>query len=137
MSQYENEIQKDLNDILSQKENITPVASEHLTVKAEMSKKNYLDKCQAILNHIHKGELYEVNFCQSFTSQTHTFNSLAAYKKLNAISEAPFASLMKLDNQYLVSSSPERYLKKLEIVLYHNQSKAQLKEQKKQQRTAT
>jgi para-aminobenzoate synthetase component 1 len=37
---------------------------------------------------------------------------LEVYQKLNEISEPPFAVYLKNNNQYLLSASPERYLKK-------------------------
>src|SRR5690606_8230235 len=38
---------------------------------------------------------------------------LEIYQKLNNISKPPFATFIKLDDKYVLSASPERYLKKI------------------------
>jgi para-aminobenzoate synthetase component 1 len=63
------------------------------------------------LSHIHRGDIYEANFCQEFYAQA-KLNSLETYFKLNKIAQAPFSTFLKNGDKFLLSSSPERFLKK-------------------------
>ena len=64
-----------------------------------------------MLSHIHRGDIYEANFCQEFYAQA-KLNSLETYLKLNKIAQAPFSTFLKNGDKFLLSSSPERFLKK-------------------------
>ena len=63
------------------------------------------------MTHIHRGDVYEANFCQEFYANA-DLNPLETYFKLNEISQTPFATFFKNGSQFLLSASPERYLKK-------------------------
>jgi para-aminobenzoate synthetase component 1 len=65
-----------------------------------------------MLSHIHRGDIYEANFCQEFYAQHSEINPLETFKKLNKISKPPFATFLKTGDKYLMSASPERYIKK-------------------------
>lgn len=81
-------------------------------IKQRISKEEYLLKVNMILEYINKGDIYETNFCMEFFAKNAVINPVAIYQELNAISEPPFATYFKNDNHYLLSASPERYLKK-------------------------
>jgi para-aminobenzoate synthetase component 1 len=83
-------------------------------IKQRISKEKYLEKVFKMLEHIHRGDIYEANFCMEFYAENVQIEPLDVYQKLNAISESPFAVFFKNDKQYLMSASPERYLKKQE-----------------------
>ena len=65
-----------------------------------------------MLEHIHRGDIYEANFCMEFYAENAQIEPLEIYQKLNTISEPPFAAYFKNNFQYLLSASPERYLRK-------------------------
>ena len=65
-----------------------------------------------ILDHIHLGDLYEANFCVEFYADNTAINPYKVYSDLNEISTPPFATFVRYDEHYLLSASPERYLKK-------------------------
>jgi len=65
-----------------------------------------------MLDHIHRGNIYEANFCQECYVEVAQIDPLETFKKLNAISKTPFATFLKRNGNYLLSASPERYLKK-------------------------
>ena len=67
-----------------------------------------------MLTHIHRGDIYEANFCMEFYAETTEINPLEVYQKLNQISEPPFATFFKNNTNYLLCASPERYLRKEE-----------------------
>ena len=56
--------------------------------------------------------MYEVNLCQEFFSEHTAINPVAVFERLNAIAQAPFATFLRWHHRYLLSASPERFLKK-------------------------
>jgi para-aminobenzoate synthetase component 1 len=84
-----------------------------LKIKLRIHKDEYHQKVSEVLKHIHRGDIYEANFCQEFYAENATINPIEAYHHLNEISEPPFATFLKCDEHFLLSASPERYLKKV------------------------
>jgi len=83
-----------------------------INIEQRISKESYLEKVNEMLTHIHRGDIYEANFCMEFFADDAEINPLEIYEKLNAISEPPFATFFKNNTDYLLSASPERYLRK-------------------------
>ncbi|WP_100612692.1 anthranilate synthase component I family protein [Confluentibacter lentus] len=83
-----------------------------IKIKLRIHKDQYFEKVTTLLSHIHRGDIYEANFCQEFYAEDTAINPLETYLKLNAISKPPFATFLKCNDKYLLSASPERYLKK-------------------------
>ena len=81
-------------------------------IKLRMHKDEYFKKVSKIIDHIHRGDIYEANFCQEFYAENTNIHPLRTYQSLNKISKPPFATYFKLNDKYLLSASPERYLKK-------------------------
>jgi len=81
-------------------------------IKLRIHKDAYFEKAQKFLEHIHRGDIYEANFCQELYAEDTEIEALETYKNLNAISTPPFATFLRLDDKYLLCASPERYLKK-------------------------
>lgn len=80
--------------------------------ESRVSKEKYVQSVGAVLEHIHKGDVYELNYCIEFFSNDLKIDPYSVYNKLVHISPTPFASFIKLDNKYVLSASPERYIKK-------------------------
>ncbi len=68
---------------------------------------------QSIQNHIYRGDIYEINFCIHFIADTCQIDPFETYLKLSQYSPAPFAGFYRNKNLFLISASPERYLRKL------------------------
>lgn len=110
---FKNEITSDFEEINQQQyNNLQPTSNNQIKIKLRIHKDDYFNKLNTILNHIHRGDIYEANFCQEFYSENSTINPIEVYQNLNEISKPPFATFLKLDDKYLLSASPERYLKK-------------------------
>jgi len=113
ISAFEYEIETDLEKIRKSKiESRKLKAKNQIKIKLRIHKDDYYKKINTLLNHIHRGDIYEANFCQEFYSENSTINPLEVYQHLNEISKAPFATFLKLNDKFLLSASPERYLKK-------------------------
>ena len=113
LGKFEQEIAADFKEIQLLKpapsKNNTP---QHIQIKQRIDKKTYLQKAETVLKHINRGNVYEANFCQEFYCENTAINPIEVYQNLNEISEPPFATFLKFENNYLLSASPERYLKK-------------------------
>lgn len=84
----------------------------NIKIKLRIHKDAYFEKVNKILAHIHRGDIYEANFCQEFYAENTCINPLETFLHLNSISNPPFASFFKIDNKYILSASPERYIRK-------------------------
>ena len=97
----------EINDTLLEEKILNPVK-----IKLRMSKDRYFEKFKKIHNHILRGDIYEMNFCQEFYAEDTIIQPLNVFQKLNSISKPPFATFLKNGDQFLLSASPERYIKK-------------------------
>ena len=112
LNMCDDELEEDFNEIIDQKNLCDFVTLRETKIEQRISKESYLDKVNKMLEHIHRGDIYEANFCMEFYAENAVIDILEVYQKLNAISEPPFAVYFKNNNHYLASASPERYLKK-------------------------
>jgi para-aminobenzoate synthetase component 1 len=80
-------------------------------LSSNMSKTEYLSHVGEIKEAITRGDLYQANLTRKFSGN---FSCDAPYSALFAllcdISPAPYSCLMKLEDNYILSSSPERFL---------------------------
>lgn len=120
ISAFENEIETDLQHIQQKQTTnnqqpanfILSEAEGNIKIKLRIHKDDYYKKLNTLLSHIHRGDIYEANFCQEFYSEYSVIDPVEVYQNLNEISKPPFATFLKFNNNYLLSASPERYLKK-------------------------
>jgi para-aminobenzoate synthetase component I len=96
-------------EILDEKivdEVIQPVELQPRVTQAE-----YIAIINKLLAHLKRGDCYEINYCQEFFANA-IIAPLAVYKRLNIISPNPFSAFYRVNDKYLLSASPERYIKK-------------------------
>ncbi len=110
---YKDEIASDLEEIRHYEEERRSNLTNEIKIKLRVHKDEYYSKINKILAHIHRGNIYEVSFCQEFFAENSTINPLKVYQELNNISSSPFATFLKLDDKFLLSASPERFLKRI------------------------
>ncbi len=72
----------------------------------------YLQKIEKIKAHIQRGDIYELNYCQEFYASGVDFSPEAVFLDLNELMQTPFASFLKVKDKYILSASPERFLRK-------------------------
>jgi len=85
----------------------------NINFKSQYKKEEYIHKVDNLKKHIKHGDIYEINFCQEFFANNVETDPLSLYTKLNTISPMPFSAFYKLNNKYLISASPERFIKKV------------------------
>ncbi|MCG9973086.1 aminodeoxychorismate synthase component I [Christiangramia crocea] len=107
----DDEIEQDFKEICDMEDELA-TERKVVSVTPRISKEEYKNKVESMLRHIHRGDIYEANFCQEFYAEDAEIDALDIYKALNKISAPPFAVYLKLENFNLISASPERYLKK-------------------------
>ena len=83
-----------------------------IQIQSRFVKEDYLGTIQKLQDHIHRGDCYEINFCQEFFADDVNIDPLSVYNQLVDVSPNPFAGYYKLYDRYLMCASPERYLKK-------------------------
>jgi para-aminobenzoate synthetase component 1 len=112
LNMVDDEIESDWDEIcnLEYEEPIETITKVKMRLRT--SKDSYYSKVIKVLEHIHRGDIYEANFCQEFYAEGTTINPLNSFLHLNEISRSPFATFLKLETNYAFSASPERYIKK-------------------------
>ena len=108
----DDELEGDLITIKNIVETKREALCSDIKIKLRIHKDEYFEKVNTMLSHIHRGDIYEANFCQEFFAENTCIHPLETYKKLNTISKPPFASFVKLQDKYVLCASPERYIKK-------------------------
>lgn len=97
------------------------ITAAQATIKQELPKlaftrlferEAYIDTVEQLRRHIKDGDCYEINFCNKGYCNNAEVDPLAAYAALRQLSPAPFAAYYRLNNQYMMCASPERYLRK-------------------------
>jgi para-aminobenzoate synthetase component 1 len=83
-----------------------------LVFTPRMTKTNYLEKVSGIANHIQRGDIYEINFCQEFYSDNAVVDPASVFIMLRQQVPAPFAAFIRIGNRYIMGASPERFLRK-------------------------
>ncbi|MBI3500542.1 MAG: anthranilate synthase component I family protein [Bacteroidetes bacterium] len=83
-----------------------------LEISQRISKQDYIQTITRIKKHIQRGDIYEMNYCMEFFSDTAEINPAEVFLKLNETSQAPFSAFYRRNNNYLLCASPERFLKK-------------------------
>lgn len=111
LNMCDDEIEEDLKAIEEYQQPTTD-NRQPITIEQRISKENYLEKAKQMLAHIHRGDIYEANFCMEFYAERAVIDPFETYNKLNSISEPPFAVFFRNYKQYLLSASPERYIRK-------------------------
>ncbi len=117
----DDEIEEDFNEISglsrdvwmsSFTKNDTESPCGKVKISLRITKDVYKEKVNRMLAYIHRGDIYEANFCQEFFAKDSCIDPLQTYCHLNNISKPPFATFFRMNDQYLLSASPERYLRK-------------------------
>jgi len=105
------EIEKDivqLKKTIYHREETQPVVLHSRTFEDK-----YLKNCREIIEKIHKGDIYETNYCIEFYNEKAEINHpLELFIRLNHKTQSPFASFFKHESFRILSTSPERFIKK-------------------------
>ena len=81
-------------------------------IKNRFTKPEYIGTVQKLQKHIYRGEIYEANLCQEFYAENASINPVDAFLELNRISPTPFSNFFKLGQKFILSATPERFLRR-------------------------
>jgi len=87
-------------------------ALKKVSIENRLSKNDYIQIIERLKEHILRGDCYEINFCQEFFAENAWMDPVSVYNRLSAVSPNPFSALYKMDDHWLICTSPERFLKK-------------------------
>lgn len=100
---------KHIRNFAVPKEKVVTIAE----IKSKISRDEYLKAIRQLKEHIRRGGIYEVNFCQEFYAEDTYIRPRQTFRKLMKVSPTPYSCFYRMDEKYLLSASPERYLKKV------------------------
>lgn len=78
--------------------------------KEDFTREQYLAKVEKLMEHIHRGDIYEVNFCTARRAMIPSFDPFRSFERLLESSAAPFAAFHRNGDQFALCASPERFL---------------------------
>lgn len=91
--------------------NVVPLQLQQ-PVQCRVSKEEYLETIRQLQAHIHRGDCYEINYCVEFFSAAAGMDPFDIYHQLAKRSPNPFSGLYRVNDQWLICASPERFLKR-------------------------
>lgn len=81
------------------------------SVLSNMTRKQYLSKVSDIKKAIIRGDLYQANLTRKFIAKTKSdFDNFSIFSRLCKISPAPYSAFLKFNDNFVISSSPERFI---------------------------
>lgn len=119
ISSYRNP-QETLTAILSQNEKEKEYESKARTQAKpvfEIDEHNYIKTVNQIRQDIFEGTYYELNYCVPFVYEVSQLNPLDLYLQQSQINPAPMSGFYRFQNQYIMCSSPERFLSKVDNII--------------------
>jgi len=96
----------DATEVKGEKNN-APLKLNTLTNRDE-----YIKRVSDLKHHIQVGDIYEINLCVEFDAKSVELDPISVFLKLNELAKAPYAALAKLHDTYIISASPELFLKR-------------------------
>ena len=87
-------------------------SNPNVELKGRLSKEEYIKKIKNIKKRIKMGDTYELNFCFDFFNDNTKINPENTFKKLNKLTESPMSVYYKDHHLHVLSSSPERFIKR-------------------------
>lgn len=106
--------EKKVLEMLNEVGNSKIITTSNIAIKTQpkITKQTYLDNVEHLKSHIQQGDIYEINYCQEFYANEVEINPIELYFKLNKKSPTPYSCFVKHNHNYLLSASPERFIKK-------------------------
>lgn len=110
----ESEYSHYLDDLESDLKNYhgTPPGEQVHVNPAEEEPERYLKNISRVLDYIKEGDVFQVNLSRLWQAACHPeTDPISLYQNLRQSNPAPFSALVRIDDTYILSSSPERLLR--------------------------
>ncbi|NND94893.1 MAG: anthranilate synthase component I family protein [Flavobacteriales bacterium] len=104
-------------DVQGLKKELLDLHKTHRKAKSKgdfesISKSEYLVELELIKNHIQRGDVYEINFCQQFKASKVQLDPWTCFQELNNKTKAPYSCHVRIGEHHLLCASPELFLEK-------------------------
>ncbi|PCE30211.1 hypothetical protein BZL54_22450 [Burkholderia ubonensis subsp. mesacidophila] len=99
-----------LRQLLTAAPPFRPAAPEASGIRFSTTKERYLDACRTALDHIHAGDIYQVQLGHEIRVRT-GMDPVSLYAHLRAQNPSPYMFLHQVDDMTLVGASPENYVR--------------------------
>jgi len=76
----------------------------------QTTRESYLERAHVLLDHIQRGDIYEVNYCTERRARLPGWDPFGAFARLLQHSDAPFAGFYRFGDHFALCASPERFL---------------------------
>jgi para-aminobenzoate synthetase component 1 len=129
MGMYQNNDFHVVSELFEQieKAEIQSSSLQSIELKTRTTKKEYIQHVNSLLRYIQRGDIYEANYCQEFFAEDVTINPIQVFYSLMQLSPNPFSAFLKTGDKYILSASPERFLKKKGLQLISQPIKGTVK----------
>lgn len=104
----ENDHERIYNEISSTDPALNP--GNRVEVTQRISREEYIQTICKLQEHIHRGDCYEINFCQEFYAEQAMIDPVSTYSALSELSPNPFSVFYRSGDRYLLCASPERFM---------------------------
>jgi len=101
--------------------------NEPIILKPKTSKECYIQKVNALKKQIQQGNIYEINYCIEFFADDVLIDPIGVFIKLQQLTRAPYCKLVKLNDDFIISASPELFLQKQGNTLHTKPIKGTIK----------
>jgi para-aminobenzoate synthetase component I len=91
---------------------VQPAMRERFKLRSGCSRSQYLDHVHRLKQHIQRGDIYEINYCIQLSAEQASIDPVSVFLRLNQLAKAPYTALVKLGDEFIISASPELFLKK-------------------------
>jgi para-aminobenzoate synthetase component 1 len=88
------------------------MARTPVRLQAPPDRTAYIETVQHLIQHLHRGDIYEINYCIPFRASGHLQNPLQTWIKLHTRQQMPFGALYREGKNWLLCGSPERFMRK-------------------------
>lgn len=88
------------------------VTNTSFKIKNRVDYVSYQKIVDAVKADIENGIYYELNLCREFYAKNIEIDPYQVFKDLCGLAKAPMAAFLKIKDNYVLSASPERFLKK-------------------------
>ena len=89
-----------------------PMDPNPVNWQSRIDKSTYLERFHRIQEHIRLGDIYEMNFCREYFAHDIELDPWQTFLRLQRTTKAPFTAFWRWNDDYVLSASPERYLRK-------------------------
>jgi len=103
------------------------VENKPINLIPKITKVEYIQKVNQLKHHIQQGKIYEINYCIEFFANNVELDPISVFIKLQQLTKAPYCRLVKLNDDFIISASPELFLKKEKNILYTKPIKGTIK----------